>query len=421
MLTPTTPYAKKLDSGLVMRSIAGPEDVDRLERFNVIIHGDDVTDFTRSLILHHPHTRPEEWLYIEDSATGEIVSSLCLIPWRWDCQGVTLKAGEMGIVGTHSDYRERGLIRALVARHAEMLEEGEYDLSHIQGIPYFYRQFGYDYAIPLVGGFDLELRQAPDGGAGGYTLRQAALDEIPALSRLYEAAAERLAIHTIRGHDTWQYMLEHSHNLDEGQTFYLVVNAEGKVVGYLGIAHQGFSDGLIVSEVSGFPVDAAEAALGLLKSLAVSRGKPHIRLQIPSSSDLVQAARLHDARDMGTYAWQIRIPDVRRLLLKLTPIFEQRLSQSPLSSLTGALTINLYREAFVLDFSGGRLLDVRRETGAEHSALSIPPHLLPSLVFGYRSIDELCETHHDVRAWNRKRQVLDVLFPVVDAYLYTSY
>jgi GNAT superfamily N-acetyltransferase len=103
------------------------------------IFGEGVAGFSRSLILHHPHTRSDHWLFVEDENAGQVVSSLVLIPWQWCYEDVTLKSGEVGIVATLESHRKRGLIRAQFARHRELLREGGYDLSHIQGIPYFYR------------------------------------------------------------------------------------------------------------------------------------------------------------------------------------------------------------------------------------------------------------------------------------------
>ena len=162
MFLPTQPYRKELGNGLILKSVADERDAERLAAFNAVIHDEGVAAMARALIFHHPNTRPEHWLFVENEPTGQVVSSLCLIPWTWRYEDVALKAGEMGIVGTLEAYRHRGLIRALVARFDELLREGGYDLSHIQGIPYFYRRFGYEYAIPLEAGLRVEPYLIPD-------------------------------------------------------------------------------------------------------------------------------------------------------------------------------------------------------------------------------------------------------------------
>ncbi len=51
------------------------------------------------------------------------------------------------MVVTHPDYRRRGLVRALIERFHRVTAERGFDLCFIEGIPYYYRQFGYTYAV----------------------------------------------------------------------------------------------------------------------------------------------------------------------------------------------------------------------------------------------------------------------------------
>ena len=197
MLTNTEPLSRSLGDGLVLKSVADEHDMGRVADLNSAIHDPGVGDMARELILHHPDTRPEHWLYVEDTATSQVVSTICLIPWKLRYKDVTLNAGEVGLVGTLEPYRKRGLIRAQFARHAELLQEGGYDLSHIQGIPYFYRQFGYEYAMPLEGGWRVDLHLVPnldDGTRETLTFRQvetagsAGEQDLRTLVELYNAA-----------------------------------------------------------------------------------------------------------------------------------------------------------------------------------------------------------------------------------------
>ena len=100
-------------------------------------------------------------------------------------------------------------------------------------------------------------------------------------------------------------------------------------------------------------------ALKKSKELAVEQGKPYLRLNIPRNQVLVEVARRWSAHDLGTYAWQMMIPDVARLLGKLRPVFEGRIANSPFAGLTQTVTLNLYRKAFELDFKAGKLATVQ--------------------------------------------------------------
>ncbi len=55
------------------------------------------------------------------------------------------------MVATDARYRNRGLVRALFEMiHARSSAEGHL-VQAITGIPYFYRQFGYEYVLDLDG------------------------------------------------------------------------------------------------------------------------------------------------------------------------------------------------------------------------------------------------------------------------------
>jgi len=425
------PDSQPLGDGLVLRSLAAPFDpaeVERLALFNDAIHQDEqVGALTRGLTLHYPATRPEHWLIVEDTATGQIVSSLCLIPWTWHYADVTLRSGEMGIVGTLPDYRRRGLVRALDRRFKSLLNEGGFHLSHIQGIPYFYRQLGYEYALPLEGGWHLRLDQVPDKAvalAGRSCFRRATPDDVPALARLYDEAAHHLDISAPRDERTWRFLLEHEPLTAHASETWLLLDQDGKPCGYWRVARFGFGEGLIVDEASWLSLDAAKAVLGKVKAQAGEGGKPFIRLSAPDGNPLVAVGRAWGAQNAGRYAWQIHVPDAVRLLRQIAPVLERRLAASFLAGSTRVVCFDLYREQIVLHLSEGKVTRVERSSAGDvegAACLALPPNLLAPLVFGWRGRAALAAAYPDVSTWGDAELFADVLFPPMTAFLQTQY
>ena len=424
MLTATTPFNRPLDNGLVMKSIVSMQDVERLAAFNGHSFNEGVAGMTSALILHHTETRPEHWLYVEDEASGQIVSSLCLIPWAWRIEDVPLKVGEMGIVSTLEAYRNRGIIRALTARHQETLREEGFDLGAIQGIPYFYRQFGYEYAVPLEAHWHMQLHSIPDTWKEdykAYSFRAATVEDIPQLTALYQESTNGLHISTVRSADHWQYLLQHNAGTETEGEIWLLLDANAHPIGYWGMARHGFGDGLIVNETSRLNLAASKVLFQWLKAAAIQQNKPYIRLNLPPHNDLVQLAKYAGAQNNGTYAWQIHLVDVARLLMKLKPLFERRIAASPFSGFTRKVLINLYREAFELTFDGGELLTVRSMGFCEGGEIRIPPLVFAQLLLGYRSIEELKAVYPDVSVWGEGQYLVDILFPKLAAFIFPSY
>lgn len=426
MLHKTQPFHQVLDNGLILKSISTEDEIDRLATFNVVIHEEEqLARMTRALILHHPFTHPKEWLFVEDSTNGKIVSSLCLLPWTLHYETVQLKAAEMGIVGTLPEYRHQGLIRSLDSRFRQLLDIDGYVLSHIQGIPYYYRQFGYEYALPLESGWELDLHNIPaDESPSEVTLtfRQATADDIPTLDQFYTQAMRHLQISAVRDSDIWHYLIEQENNLQAMQETWLVHNEDREPVGYFRVAKQGFRQGLIVDEASHVAYDVAVAILQRLKQMAIERDKPYIRLSMSAACPLVTIAKAYDARVPWTYAWQIKFPDPARFLRQITPTLEQRVQNSIFAGLTRSVILNLYQAGYELVFDEGCITAVNALGFCENAYdIRIPPMQFVQLALGYRTRDELQMIYPDVGISAQAQPLVDVLFPKMNAFLHLIY
>ena len=415
-------YRRELGEGLVLKTAGSEADIERVAAFDAKAFGEKaIGEFCRTLFLHHPKTQPSDLIFVEDEETGEIVSSLCLIPWEWHYEDVTLKAGEMGIVGTLEPYRRRGLIRAQAEYHRELLLDRGFDLSQIQGIPYFYRQFGYEYTLPLEGGYSIEMHQIPEpDGDEDYKCRPETAADLSALKRLYDEASRNLAIHTSRDDAIWRYLSEHSSATITAYTGWVVEDAGKGITGYFRIQKYGFGRSLNVYEASEMSYEAALAALRYMGRLAVEREKPNIRLILPANCVLTQVARHHGAHDLGTYAWQIHIPDVARILRTIGPVLERRLAESPFAGLTEEVRINLYRDTIALHFNNGKINKVE-SLGAAGGPIRIPPRAFVLLILGYRNREELRESWPDLGMPPKYAYLIDVLFPKMTPHIYAIY
>jgi hypothetical protein len=423
MLNPEEkPYRKPLGDGLMLCTAADGDDVEHVAAFNGAVHGPDAAALTRSLFNHHPNTQGRDLIFVVDESQDQIVSSLCLIPWTWCYEGVEIPAGELGIVGTSESYRRRGLIRAQMGTFRHRLRERRCLLSQIQGIPYFYRQFEYEYALPLEGGLRLEIRQVPDPPDADFTFRPATRDDIPLLKRLYNEAVQDLALHAIRDEATWRYLLTHTEDTATECERWIIQDAARHAVGYVGVPRYHFGEELTASEVSHLSFESALAVLHHLKKLAVEREKPGLRLNLPANCSLMRLARSLDAHDLGTYAWQIYVPDVAALVRTLRPVLERRLVGSLFAGLTRDLQLSLYRQKLLLRFEEGRLKEVAHPRRAEGDViLRCPPLQFIPLMLGHRTWRELRSAHPDVSVPPVWRLLIDTLFPRVRSFLYTIY
>ena len=268
------PLRQPLEDNLTLTTAASEEDIERVAAFNASIHAPNVGTLIQNLFLHHPATRGRDLFFVVDEGSGEIVSSLCLIP-------------------------------------------------------HFYRQFGYEYTLSLEATLRLELRHVSGSPEPAFTFRRATLDDIPTLRQLYGEAARDLTIHTVRGEGTWRYLETHADGTVTERERWIIQDPDGKLARYVSVQRHPFGEELTVDETARLSLEAALAALQLARKLAFDRENPGIRLNLPASATLTHLARSLEAHDEGTYAWQIHVLDVAALLRALGPVLERRVTDAP--------------------------------------------------------------------------------------------
>ena len=417
-------YENKISENLVVKSINKITDIDRVTELNEIIHKEG--DFFKILVLHHPYVDAKNILYVEDITNGKIVSTIMLIEWNLNFCGIKLKSAEMAIVSTLPEYRKQGLISKLNERFSEILFEDNYSISMIQGIPYYYRQYNYHYAIPLEINLSLELYKIEEYKNDNYKIRLAYNKDIKKLMELYNDEVKSYDINAIRDEKTWKYLLNESNLTSLASEFYLICDKNNKIISYFKILKQGFFEGLILSECSNMSAEEIKFALSFCKELSLERKKPYIRVNIARKNVLFQYAIAIGAKEVWSYAWQIKIVSKLNLLNKMIPVFEERINNSIYKNLTTIINLNFYKETISITFENGKIVDISEIFGCDTNPdIMIPPDLFVPIITGYRSIDKLKEFHHDLfvndlSSFNRK-DLLNVLFPQLDSYIYLAF
>src|SRR3972149_9920025 len=242
-----TQFPNRIQNGCLVKSVQTDGDVERITLFNKLIHqGEDLEGLVRSLITKHPYGSRHYWLFIEEPKSKEIVSALALIPWKINFCGEILQAAELGFVGTLPQYRNRGMTRILMSHFHDIVEQERFAFSFLQGIPYFYRQFGYEYAVPLEPHINLKLNRIRGYTEDRLAIRQMTQADLPAVVTLYERCMRRFAVHNERSLPIWRYLLGAAQKTEMIHDNYCVVNKQNRIVAYFRLARHGFGEGLIL-------------------------------------------------------------------------------------------------------------------------------------------------------------------------------
>src|SRR3972149_3261023 len=241
MFTKGQAILRDLGNGLVMRR-STPEDADALAEFNGAVHGDNEADkqrvaaWTRDLLTRpHPTLSPGDFTTVEETTSGRIVSSLNLIPQTWTYEGIEFGVGRPELVGTLPEFRNRGLVRAQFEEvHKWSAERGD-RVQAMTGIPYYYRQFGYEMALDLAGrrfGYEANVPKLKDAEQEPYRIRPANEADLSFVAEVYEYATRRHAIACVRMPEIFKYELDgQSENNSDHHMMLIIEDKAGDLLG----------------------------------------------------------------------------------------------------------------------------------------------------------------------------------------------
>ncbi len=419
MAEPIHTGVQRIDDTLVLHSVRNERDAQRFADFNAAVNGADQGATCAALLHHHPTIAWDEFVLVEDEARGEVVSTTCSIPGRLQLEGVTLRAAMLEMVVTHPDYRRRGLVRRQIDHFHGRAAAKAVDLCIIEGIPYYYRQFGYAYALDHWATDVLPTALIPDTPIPpAIHVRRAATADIPALAALHRDSLGALPLHAARSAADWVYLL------DAAQYPICVVEGGGttNALGYICAWRSADHATLTIAECGFADAAAALAVLQWCKPMASI-----LQLGWPEQGMLLQVGRGLGSHPHTGDQWLIRIPDWMRLLQKFGPIWTARLARAGYHQLTTELTINLFRQAYRLHFVDGTLAGVDAlgfvdaSMGAEGGDLCISPDAFTRLLFGYRTLEELRDAWPDTAIRALRRPLLDALFPKLASYVWLPY
>ena len=432
---------KDLGDGLILRR-GTAEDAEALADFNAVVNtltgepDEGMRAWTLDLMKGDlPDFGPGDFTIVVDTKTGSIVSTQNLIPQTWAYGGIEFPAARIELVGTDPDYRRRGLVRAQTDIMHEWSAQLGQKVIGITGIPWFYRQFGYEMALEHLGwrtGYAQNVPELPAGETEPYRVRVATDADIPFLKRTSDHGNQRYLVSCVRDEELWRYEL-HSRREESPHRHEIrvVETARGEPVGLL-VHHGGSSGGLLtvrVYELSpGTPWPAVTpSVLRYLRKAADEYADRDggekftgFTFMFGSEHPAYDAAKDQLPVSSQPYAWYMRVADMPDFIGHIGPVLERRLNASMASGYTGELKISFIRNGLRVAFKDGRLVEAQRWMPTQLDSrffARVRDAMFPSLtflqlLFGFRSVEELEYAFPDcVISSGEARELLNVLFP----------
>jgi predicted acetyltransferase len=403
----------------VFQHLESDHDVEQhLELMKAVFGVDSRVDImARKWIDHHPAMSLSDFFVIKHR--NKIVSGLNLIPSIWSIGGVQLKVAELACVATLPEYRHQGLQRRLMNKYHDRLSKQGYDLSAIEGIPYYYRQFGYEYAIPLDEQIRIKLDQIPDSPIK-HKIRPFKTGDIPKAMQLLGQSQRKFYIHTIRAKDIWK-MQQETEMVAEYKFEAYVVEEKGVEIAYLRLNENQPEKTLMLREVTDVDQATAQSILGFLKDIGKKRGLETLVATISGFEPFTEHMVAIGGVKQPPYAWQMRVTDYAKLFQKIKPLLDKRLASSTYRHITEKISFNFYRYTVQLTIQDGAITGAQRLETNEDRTIRANPMVFTQLLLGYRSREELQAIYPDFIVRPSRRNLIDVLFPKMPSYIHTEY
>lgn len=423
-----------LGDGLIIRH-ASEEDAQALAQFNKEIHGEDewdgkgVHEWTLDLVEGKcPLVSAQDFTIVEDTTTAKIISSCCFISQTWTYEGIAFKVGRPELVGTSEAYRRQGLVRQqFEIMHQWSKDRGEL-VQAITGIPYYYRQFGYEMTVNLDGGragTEINLPKLPEGEIERFHFRLATAADIPFLMTTEGMGSQRDMIAAVRDETLWHYevMGLRKFNINRRDLF-VIENEQGIPVGVIAIPpiKWGNMNALTLFEISQTAswAEITPSVIRFLWQRGLELAKDQNQKQkqfgfwLGESHPAYEVAASMLPRVRSPYAFYIRVADLLAFLRLIQPALERRLAQSAFANHTGELKLSFYQGGITLKIQKGEIIEIKplsfKELGEAHAAFPPLTHL--HLIFGHRSMAELQHAFADCYTKNEEtKHLLDSLFP----------
>ncbi|MHA2006316.1 MAG: GNAT family N-acetyltransferase [Promethearchaeota archaeon] len=386
------------------------------------VHQEEVLEIYLSQIyLKHPRKNEILWLYIKDDRKNKVVSLLSLVPSEWQIEDTVLPVCEMEFVGTLEEYRKKGFIKILNKLYETIMTQNNYILSVIRGIPYFYRELGYEYVSSLDERIAIPVSKISKKKYKKLNIRSANVDDIPFIEAKYTQFHKQYYIFSKFDAECFKFKyLKDQFNSEVRSTYVFEENGVAKNYFSLGMSYDNQNYEIINPDLS---KNEMITLLHFIITIGAYNENDIITLSISEHSSLYSFIKTLGGKPVSTYGWQVKIPNLEKFFYLIRELIEKRLKHSEYKGLTKTIRISNFRESIILDCIDGIIekIEIKKEyPDPKITDLMIPGALLFKLILGDRSIDELNYIITDVRVNISSKSLIETIFPKKKS-LFSSY
>ncbi|NCU32749.1 MAG: GNAT family N-acetyltransferase [Candidatus Moranbacteria bacterium] len=356
--------------------------------------------------------------------SGRVTGFVNLTDTPMDYFGVELKSCELSIVATDPEFQGKGISNSLTEDFMKEIEKCEYTSIFIQGIPNFYRRYGFDYAIPMKNMIidDEKISgKSKFGDKNGTEIVKATLADTEFIfdccsnfRKEYPGIYKYRTIPVIRSS-----ISEYTTAFTKKE--YFIIKSAGERIGYFCLNSD--TKKLLIEEVSEMNFAVYEKVIEFSKKLRPDCAK--IQVNLPQKSSMVTYLKTFEKKEhdfsWGNYSFQIKIPDLFLFLNETKKVLEHRIRNSAFKNENVEFSLNNYSQCIKVRFENGKLSFEKLSPWKLTWDCNLPYQVLVKIIFGDSSANELQSMYPDTIIQPEYKEFFAVLFPKVDAHIYCNY
>jgi predicted N-acetyltransferase YhbS len=395
---------RRLGDGLQLRT-AAEGDLDQIGAL-LAARGEEADAEDMLLVSNDPDEGLDAVMVVVEGG-DRVVSTATLLRETVTIGDVDVPTGQVEMVATDPAFEGRGLVRALMDEaHRRSTERGDL-LQVMIGIPFFYRQFGYSYSMPIPLPWDLHT--VPDADPE-VLVRAAGAADIEAMAALQADAQSGADVRMGHSAGCWRWLVERS-----GST-QLVAERDGTIIA---TARQTPpEEGVVLGELAG-----ADQGLRALVAAVTEHGDVAVLERSGLDPLVAEIAEPPEAPDRGREWFYARVGALAPLLDHLRPVLLERFRAAGLGGRHEVL-LSSWRSHVRFSIDDDTMSEVFAG-GPEQAPISkggsgVPPDALAPLLLGPFGAAGL-ETRYGDVLLGRQRDLMEALFPPMTSDLLTFY
>jgi len=339
---------------------------------------------------------------------GKSISRLWIADRQMRIGSSVVKLGGIAGVGTHSQYRKRGLASQVLTASIALMQREGYDASFLYGIPDFYHKFDFATCMPQHH-LELDTRMA-ERAEKRLKMRAARQGDYKTIARLYNRDNARRTASCLR--DKHWNGFPMGSNFDVPCATRVVLDTHDRVVGY--VVYDDVEDRCRAAEVGGQGSDVAHTLLNDIACRAVKLRREKISLSLAPDHAFALFCRDYGCRTNAIYERVAgpmgRLISLRPFVDKMRPELSERWGAN---DRTQTLDIRTDIGHFALSWKGSALCV---KDAATRGAVRLGQTALMQLFLGYKTPSNL-QANGELKASARQLALMEQLFPLQQAHM----